>query len=208
MEISNMQQKPSRSMSMAGTAVYGLFIIVPLGIVFLLLVKLTEILKTIAAPLGLESAFGAMVALIIAITGALVMVLLFSWIVGSVIRRVVSYDKFEGAVLKKIPGYQIIATITKGFSEGKNAYPPVMVEIHGPGVAAYGFVMEEHENGQLAVFVPSTPVLTVGTLYVVDRERVTHLTAAASEIADCISQWGIGSKKIAVEPVPGPAPRE
>lgn len=198
-----MQQKPSRSMSMAGTAVYGLFIIVPLGIVFLLLVKLTEILKTIAAPLGLESAFGAMVALIIAITGALVMVLLFSWIVGSVIRRVVSYDKFEGAILKKIPGYQIIATITKGFSEGKNAYPPVMVEIYGPGVAAYGFIMEEHDNGQLAVFVPSTPVLTVGNLYMVDRERVTHLTAGASEIADCISQWGIGSKKIAVDPVSG-----
>ena len=107
MEISNMQQKSSRSMSMAGTAVYGLFIIVPLGIVFLLLVKLTEILKTIAAPLGLESAFGAMFALIIAITVALVVVLLFSWIVGSVIRRVVSYDKLEWAILKKIRGYLI-----------------------------------------------------------------------------------------------------
>jgi len=66
-----MQQKNSHSMSMAGTVVYGLFIIVPLGIVFLLLVKLTEILEKIAAPLGLESAFGTMVALIIAATGRL-----------------------------------------------------------------------------------------------------------------------------------------
>jgi len=121
-----MQQKSSRSMSMAGTVVYGLFIIVLLGIVFLLLVKLAEILKTIAAPLGLESAFGAMVALIIVITVTLAVLLLFSWIVGSIIRRAVSYDKFEGAILKKIPGYQIIANVTKGFSEGKTAYPSVM----------------------------------------------------------------------------------
>ncbi len=191
-----MQKKSSRSISIAGTVAYGFFIIVPLGIVFLLLVKLTEILGKIAAPLGLESAFGAMIALIIAITLALVVVLLFSWIVGSIIRRIVSYDKFEGAILKKIPGYQIIANITKGFTEGKTAYPPVMIEIHGPGIAAFGFVMEEHDNGLLTVFVPSTPVLTLGALYVVDREKVSHLTAGTSEIADCISQWGIGSKQI------------
>jgi uncharacterized membrane protein len=196
MEISNMQQKPSQSMSMAGTVVYGLFIIVPFSIVFLLLVKLTEILESIATPLGLESAFGAMVALIIAIIAALTVVLLFSWIVGSIFRKAVSYDKFEGAILKKIPGYQIIANITRGFSAGKTAYPPVLIELHGPGVAEYGFVMEEHDNDLLTVFIPSTPVLTVGNLYVVDRERVTYLTAGTSEIADCITQWGTGSKKI------------
>jgi len=196
MEIIDMQQKSSHSMSKAGTVVYGLLIIVPLGIVFLLLVKLTEILKTIAAPLGLESAFGALLALVIAIIAALAVVGLFSWIVGSLIRRVVTYDKFEGAILNKIPGYQIVANVTKGFSEGKTAYPPVMVEIHGPGVAAYGFVMEEHDNGFLTVFVPLTPLLTVGNLYVVDRERVTYLTAGASEIADCISRWGAGSKQV------------
>jgi len=208
MEIIDLQQKSSHSMSMAGTVVYGLFIIVPLGIVFLLLVELTEILGKIAAPLGLESAFGAMVALIIAITAALAVVLLFSWIVGSIVRRVVSYEKFEGAILKKIPGYQIIANITKGFSEGKTAYPPVMIEMHGPGIAAYGFVMEEHDNGLLTVFVPATPVLTVGNLYVVDRERVTHLTVGTAEIADCISQWGIGSKQVVADSMLGSTPKE
>ena len=203
-----MQKQSSRSMSIAGTVMYGLFIIVPLGIVFLLLVKLTEILGKIAAPLGLESAFGAMVALIIAIILALVVVLLFGWIVGSIIRRVVSYDKFEQAILKKVPGYQIIANITRGFTEGKTAYPAVMIEIHGPGIAAFGFIMEEHDNGLLTVFVPSTPVLTVGTLYVVDREKVTYLTAGTSEIADCISQWGIGSKQIVTDSVLKYTPKE
>jgi len=63
--------------------------------------------------------------------------------------------------------------------------------------------MEEHDNGLLTVFVPSTPVLTVGNLYIVEPERVTRLTAGASEVADCISQWGMGSKKIIADSVSG-----
>jgi uncharacterized membrane protein len=46
------------------------------------------------------------------------------------------------------------------------------------------------------VYVPSVPVLTVGNLFVVERERVTRLKAGAKEVADCISQWGLGSDKI------------
>jgi len=194
-----MKHTSTHAMSMVGTVIYGLFIIVPLGIVFLLLVKLTEILEKVAAPLGLESAFGTVVALIIAITVALAVVLLFAWIVGSIVRRVISYEKFEGAVLKQIPGYQIIAKIARGFSGGEAAYPRVMIELHGPGVSVFGFVMEEHDNGLLTVFVPSTPVLTVGNLYMVEPERITQLTAGASEVADCISQWGMGSKKIVAD---------
>jgi len=63
-------------------------------------------------------------------------------------------------------------------------------------VAAFGFVMEEHESGQATVYVPTTPVLTVGTIYLVDRQRITLLDAGATEVVDCISQWGMGSKKI------------
>jgi uncharacterized membrane protein len=56
--------------------------------------------------------------------------------------------------------------------------------------------MEENDNGSVTVFVPSSPAITVGTVYIVDRSRVTILEASTMEIADCISQWGIGSRKI------------
>jgi hypothetical protein len=38
--------------------------------------------------------------------------------------------------------------------------------------------------------------MTVGSLHVVDRERVTILEAGSMDVTNCISQWGIGSKKI------------
>jgi len=51
--------KETSNRTTLGTVAYGLVIIVPAAIVFLLLVKLTEILEKVAAPLGLESSFGA-----------------------------------------------------------------------------------------------------------------------------------------------------
>jgi len=86
-----------------GTMVYGLLIIVPVAIIFLLLVKMTEILEKVAVPFGLESNFGAAIALVIVAVIAILLVLLFSWIVGSVVRRVVSYEKFESSIQKRTP---------------------------------------------------------------------------------------------------------
>ena len=182
--------------SVLGTVVYGLIVIVPIGVVFLLLVKLTEILEKIAAPLGLESSFGAAIALIIAIVVAILFVLLVSWVVGTVMRRFVSYQKFETTILNQVPGYQIVASIAKGFVEGEVSYPPALIELHGPGVGVMGFVMEEHANDLFTVYVPSVPVPTVGNIYVVERERLTLLEVGGAELTDCISQWGIGSQKI------------
>ena len=162
----------------------------------MLLVKLTEILEKVAAPLGLESSFGAVIALLCAVIVALLVIGLFSWIVGAIMRRVVSFQKFESAILNQVPGYQIVANIAKGFSDTGASYPPALIELQEPGVAVFGFVMEEHESGQATVYVPTTPVLTVGTIYLVDPQRITLLDAGAAEVVDCISQWGMGSKKI------------
>ena len=57
--------KDTANRSTLGTVVYGLLIIVPVAIIFLLLVKMTEILEKVATPLGLESNFGAAIALVI-----------------------------------------------------------------------------------------------------------------------------------------------
>lgn len=188
--------KERMNYSALGTVVYGLIVIVPIGIVFLLLVKLTEILEKLAAPLGLETSFGAAIALLIAVVVAVLVVVLIGWIVGALMQRILSYQRFETALLNQIPGYQIVSNIAKGFAAGETRYPAALVELHGPGIGVLGFVMEEHDNDQVTVYVPSVPVPTVGSIYVVKRERLTLLDARAADVADCISQWGVGSKKV------------
>ncbi len=186
--------------SALGTVIYGLIVIVPIGIVFLLLVKLTEILEKLAAPLGLETSLGTAIALLIAVVVAVLVVLLIGWIVGAIMQRLLSYQRFESALLNQIPGYQIVANIAKGFVAGETSYPAVLVQLHGPGIGVLGFIMEEHDNDRVTVYVPSVPVPTVGNIYVVDRDRLTLLDAGGADVADCISQWGIGSGKVVGAP--------
>lgn len=175
--------------------VYGLVVIVPLAVLVLLLAKLVEGLQVVGASLNLESALGAAAAIVLACL-LLVLVCLGA---GAIVRTRIglwSYKKFEQTILQRIPGYELLANILKGFAKEKDAYPAVMVCLHGPGSAVFGLVMEEHQNGVLTVFLPSAPALTVGSLHVVERDRVTFLDASTADVANCISQWGIGSEKV------------
>jgi uncharacterized membrane protein len=157
--------------------------------------KIVEILEQIAKPLGLESTFGAAIVLILAV----LVVLLLSYFVGSLVQRGIgawSFEVFEEKLLKQIPGYQIVSNILKGFAEKRTSYPAAMVQLAGPGASVFGFIMEEHDDGSFTVFVPSSPALTVGSLHVLERDRVTLLEASSADVANCISQWGVGSKEI------------
>ena len=175
--------------------VYGLIVLIPVTVLIALIAKLVEILEKLAVSLNLDSALGAGVAMVI----AFLLLLLVCLAIGAVVRTKIgalSFEKLESAVLQRLPGYELIGNVLKGFAKDKNAYPAVMVRLHGPGSAVFGLLMEEHENGVLTVFLPSAPALTVGSLHVVERDRVTFLEADTVDVANCISQWGIGSEKV------------
>ena len=175
--------------------IYGVLVLVPLAVIVLLLAKIVEILEKIAEPLNLQSYNSVIGAVILAV--ALVLTLCF--VVGAFVRTRLgswSLERFERTILKQIPGYEIISNALKGFAEKKTAYRAALVQLYGPGTGVLGFVMEENDNGNVTVFVPSVPTLTLGSLHVVDRDRVTMLEAGSIDVTNCISQWGIGSQKI------------
>jgi uncharacterized membrane protein len=175
--------------------IYGLLVLIPSAIIVLLLAKIVEILESIAKPLNLQSVTSVVGAIIL----ALLLVVLLCFAVGAFVRTKLgswSLERFEGTILKQIPGYEIISNALKGFAEKRTAYRAALVRLYGPGTGVLGFVMEENDNRSVTVFVPSVPTLTVGSLHVVDRERVTMLEAGSIDVTNCISQWGIGSQKI------------
>ena len=175
--------------------IYGVLVLVPLAVIVLLLAKIVEVLDSIAEPLNLQSTTSVVGAVIL----ALLLVLLVCFIVGAFVRTRLgswSFDRFERSVLKQIPGYEIISNALKGFAEKRAAYRAALVRLYGPGTGVLGFGMEENDNGSVTVYIPAVPTLTVGGLHVVDRERVTMLEAGSIDVTNCISQWGIGSRKI------------
>ena len=175
--------------------VYGLMVVVPLAVLVFLVAKVVEILQTIALSLKLESSVSAGFAIVI----ALVLLLLVCLGIGTIVRTKIgalSFEKLEQTVLRRVPGYELLGNILKGFAKESDAYPAVMVHLYGPGTAVFGLVMEENQNGVLTVFLPSAPALTVGSLHIVERDRVTFLDASTVDVANCISQWGIGSQEV------------
>lgn len=189
-------QKNKESKSVFKTnVIYGLLVLVPAAVIFLLLAKIIELLEKTAVAYNLESVTGFFVALMV----GLLLLLGLCFVVGALIRTQIgswSLERLERLVLKQIPGYEIISNVLKGFAEKRTAYPAAMIQLYGEGTSVLGFVMEESDDGTLTVFVPTAPMLTVGSLHLVDRQRVTVLKAGALEVTNCISQWGIGLKKL------------
>jgi uncharacterized membrane protein len=175
--------------------IYGVIVLVPVAVIVLALAKLAEVLEQIGKPLGLESAVGTAVAAILAV----ILLLVVCFVIGALVQTrigTLSFDKFERVILKQVPGYEIIGNVLKGFAENTGAYSLATVQLHGPGTAMLGFVMENNDNGTITVFIPSTPAMTVGAVHIVNQELVTILDTTLGDFSNCVTQWGIGSNKV------------
>ncbi len=56
--------------------------------------------------------------------------------------------------------------------------------------------MEDDGRPYVTVFVPSTPVMTVESIHVVERSRVQPIEGTAKDAAECVGQWGLGMKEL------------
>jgi uncharacterized membrane protein len=174
---------------------YGLIVLIPLAIIVLLLAKIVEVLEVVGQPLGLQSILGTAVAIAVGV----LLLLALCFVVGALVRSPrtgFSFERIEAALLSKVPGYEVLGNVLKGFADDQSRFPPVLVNLYGPGSAVFGMVMDENEDGTLTVFVPASPALTVGTVHVLSPDRVMRLAAGVSEVTGCVSQWGIGSRKV------------
>jgi uncharacterized membrane protein len=53
--------------------------------------------------------------------------------------------------------------------------------------------MEEHDSGEVTVFVPSAPAATVGLFTSSIANVIRPIDATGLQVFGCMSQWGIGS---------------
>jgi hypothetical protein len=58
------------------------------------------------------------------------------------------------------------------------------------------FIIEELDDGQFTVFVPSVPTPLAGAVYVLRRERVHPLDVPFTSALQVVSKWGSGAKAL------------
>jgi len=177
------------------TVIGGLFVVAPVYLAVLLLLKAMASVGTLVEPLA---------ALLPAWIPAqelfsLVLVLVVCLLVGMAVRTRTGHairERVESTFFERLPGYSLLKSLTQrlaGDSE-EEAWKPALVEIEDALVP--GFVIEEHDDGRFTVFVPSVPTPLAGAVYVLDRERVHVLDVPFTQAIKTISQWGSGSRDL------------
>jgi uncharacterized membrane protein len=177
------------------TVIGGLFIVVPVYLALLLLVKG---MKSVA---GLVRPIAALLPEWIPAEGffSLVLVLVVCFIVGAAVRtragRVVR-ERMEKAFFERLPGYGLLRSLTQRLANDgdETAWKPALVELEEALVPA--FIIEELDDGRFTVFVPSVPTPFAGAVYVLNRERVHALDVPFTQAIRSVSRWGSGSKEL------------
>lgn len=177
------------------TVVGGLFIVVP---VYLAVVLLLKGMKSVG---GLVRPIAVLVPDWLPAEGllSLLLVLALCFLVGMAVRtrsgRAVR-ERMEMVFFERLPGYGLLRSLTQrlaGDSEGRT-WQPALVDIEDALVPA--FVIEEFDDGRFTVFVPSVPTPLAGAVYVLRRERVHLLDIPFTQAIKTVSRWGAGSKDL------------
>jgi uncharacterized membrane protein len=128
-------------------------------------------------------------------------VLLFSFGLGIIASRTFVSRKIgpwiHRSFIRKIPGYTVMKTIVDGFSgaEINSRIQPALVASHD-GAQLLAYLVEDHGNGKVTVFLPKSPSAATGTVAIFPKELVTPLDVKLSEAVTALNQWGVGTRAL------------
>ena len=172
----------------------GLLVLLPLYLAVLLLLKGLQTLVAVVRPVAalLPDWLPARNLL------ALLLIVLLCFGVGVLVRTQlggVIRDRLQ-TLFGRVPGYALFRSMTKRLAgkTDENVWTPALVEIEDALVP--GFIIEEHDDGRLTVFVPSVPTPLAGAVYVLDRSRVHVVDVPFTQALKTFSHWGAGSREL------------
>lgn len=102
-------------------------------------------------------------------------------------------NTLETKVLSYLPGYEFIKGLSEGIAgvESSGARAPVMARIEDAWQIA--FIVDQMDDGHLAIFVPSVPDSRSGSLYFMTPDRVKPMRAPLKSVMQTLRRMGVGS---------------
>jgi uncharacterized membrane protein len=181
------------------TVIGGLFILLPVLLLFMLLSEALQMVVALATPIAdlfPEEAFAKAEAPVLI---ALILIVGVSFLLGLALRSAALNrlgDWIERTVLSRLPAYAVLKRLTKGFAkEEAAAFKPGLL-ISKEGWRDIAYVIEDHGDGQLTVLVPWAPTAFSGSVKVVDQNRVEMLDANLGDVSKVLSLWGMGTRDL------------
>jgi uncharacterized membrane protein len=181
------------------TLIGGILLLLPIVVLAIVLGKAEEIAIRLVAPLASRIAMKSMAGIPLATILAIGVIVLFCLCAGlfartRLARKIVEW--LESAVLYNIPGYDFFKGISESLMgyEAGHAYPVVLARIEDAW--QIGFLMERLDSGHYAVFVPGSPSVWSGAVYVMTEERFQRVDISRIEAVKCLRRLGVGANKL------------
>lgn len=185
------------------TILGGLFVLLPIIILYLALGEAMGVLVAMATPFADLFFPGSFEDTQFPVLIALALLICVSFILGLFMLSETS-RKFgnwiERTILGRLPIYNAIKSLTTGFSDSQqeSAFKPALLK-SADGEKELVYIVEDHGDGNLTVMLPWTPTPFAGVIKIVLKERVEPLDASMKKVTEALSQWGIGTKNLLTE---------
>ena len=182
------------------TAMGGLFVLLPILLLYLLLAEALDLIVALATPIAdlfPEGTFGKVEFPVIF---GLVLILGLSFVIGLGLRAKIARRSgrwFERTVLDRLPAYNALKSLTTGFAEaGKAGAFKAAVLTSSDGDREFVYVIEDHGDEDLTVLVPWAPAAFAGSVKIVDRDRIKFLEANLGDVSRVLGHWGVGVREL------------
>jgi uncharacterized membrane protein len=182
------------------TALGGLFVLLPILLLYLLMAEALELIVVLAEPIADLFPKGTFDEIKYPVAVGLILIMGLSFLIGLALRsengrRLGRW--VERTVLGRLPAYNALKNLTTGFAEaGKDGAFKTAVLNSNSGEREIVYIVEDHGNGQLTVLLPWAPMAFTGSVKVINEDRLELMDANLGDVSRVLSQWGVGVRNL------------
>ena len=182
------------------TILGGLVAIVPLAVLLVALGMALKVLIDIATVLKDVLPFAPLVNTAIVFGVAVIALVVICFGAGLMVKTAFGHafvERVHTFFSKHMPLYKTVREITRNAAgmQGRE-FDLALIDLHGSPSRVLGTVMEELPDNRVAVYVPMSPTLGVGQVYVLPAANVERMDVPIADFAGAITQWGVGTEKL------------
>lgn len=178
----------------------GLFVLLPLILLYLLLAEMLELVVALAAPIADLFPKGTFDRVNMPVLIGLILIVGASFLFGLALRSM-TLRRFglwiERVALGRLPLYNVVKRLSRGLigANEDTAFRPAVLNSSG-GEREIVYVIEDHGDGQVTVLVPWAPASFAGSVKILGRDRVEMLDSSLGDTSRVLSHWGVGVKDL------------
>ena len=185
------------------TVVGGLVVLVPVAICVYLIGAVAKTVLTVSDQIGKLLHIQSLGGIVAVELVAVFVIVAVCFVVGLLVQTTGGLaigNWFEKRLFNILPGYQMIKKIARQFSGGGEETLGTPVVVKFGDSRQIGFLVEECPSGEVAVFIPLAPALSLGSVHIIPAEHAERLNATLSQVADCITKVGFGLGQVLSAP--------